>query len=71
LGSATSQSFAQCERGVGYDGLAVGPKETKVGGMNLIPKGIDNNGARMELMKSLLRQLHREAFLKSFTIALA
>ena len=43
--------------------------ETKDGGMILIPKSIGNNGAIMELMKSLSCQLLREAFLKSFTIA--
>jgi hypothetical protein len=32
--------------------------KTKVGVMLLIPKSIGKNGAIMELMKSLLRQLH-------------
>jgi hypothetical protein len=32
--------------------------ETKVGGMFLIPKSIGKNGAIMELMKLLLRQLN-------------
>ncbi len=39
------------------------------GGMILIPKSIGNNGAIMELMKSLSCQLLREAFLKSVTVA--
>ena len=43
--------------------------ETKVGGMFLIPKSSGSNGVMMDSMKVLTCQLHREAFLKSFTIA--
>ena len=57
------------EKGVDMTVLQSDKNETKVGGMFLIPKSIGNNSAIMELMKSLSRQLHREAFWKSFTIA--
>jgi hypothetical protein len=56
------------EKGIDMTVLQSDENETEVGGMFLIPKSIGKNSAIMELMKSLSRQHHRQAFWKRFTI---